>query len=174
MLSESVLFALNNVNDTFLEEARELLGDSAKSRCSGKKRIVRGGHGQILTPTPPAGPTQSQAIGELPGGKPDGLRDRVPLPLRVCCPFAGAGVPADPPPLFAGAAEALSRIPIEKTPEAIRCFSFLFHCFQPDKRGIEAKPCGKGEDPTDDIIPCTVGQDEKRETEKRSVVPPAS
>lgn len=41
MLSESVLFALNNVNDTFLEEARELLGDSAKSRCSGKRRIVR-------------------------------------------------------------------------------------------------------------------------------------
>ncbi|MBQ3467817.1 MAG: hypothetical protein IJH21_05835, partial [Oscillospiraceae bacterium] len=41
MLSEKVLFALNNVNDTFLEETRELLGRSAVSQKPAKRRIVR-------------------------------------------------------------------------------------------------------------------------------------
>ena len=41
MLSEKVLFALNNVNDTFLEETRELLDRSAVSQKPAKRRIVR-------------------------------------------------------------------------------------------------------------------------------------
>ena len=41
MLSEKVLFALNNTDDSFLEETRELLGRSAVSQKPAKRRIVR-------------------------------------------------------------------------------------------------------------------------------------
>ena len=41
MLSEKVLFALNNVNDAFLEETRELMDRSAVSQKPAKSRIVR-------------------------------------------------------------------------------------------------------------------------------------
>lgn len=41
MLSEKVLFALNNVDDSYLEETRELLDRSAVSQKPAKRRIVR-------------------------------------------------------------------------------------------------------------------------------------
>lgn len=41
MLSEKVLFALNNVDDSYLEETRELLDRSAVSQKPAKSRIVR-------------------------------------------------------------------------------------------------------------------------------------
>ena len=41
MLSEKVLFALNTVNDAYLEETRELLDRSAVSQKPAKSRIVR-------------------------------------------------------------------------------------------------------------------------------------
>ena len=41
MLSEKVLFALNNTDDSFLEETRELLGRSAVSQKPAKSRIIR-------------------------------------------------------------------------------------------------------------------------------------
>ena len=41
MLSEKVLFALNNVEDSFLEEARMLMDGPAAVQQSGRKRTVR-------------------------------------------------------------------------------------------------------------------------------------
>ena len=43
MLSEKVLFALNHVDDSFLEETRELLDRSAVSQKPAKSRIIRTG-----------------------------------------------------------------------------------------------------------------------------------
>ena len=41
MLSEKILFALNAVDDSFLEEARMLMDGPAAVQQSGRKRTVR-------------------------------------------------------------------------------------------------------------------------------------